>query len=112
MLSRDGHACVARGVLPGACRGPLDAGHIVGRGSGGTPEGDRYDRVEWLVTHCRRHNGAIEDSAEVRRAAIAAGQHIARIKVALIPERALVLYPDGRSYYLNPDGSKEEMTGW
>jgi hypothetical protein len=109
---RDGNSCVARGVLPGKCWGALEAGHIVGRGNGGTPDADLYDEVQWLVTHCTGHNRAIESDAAARAAAKAAGQRLSRIHTSLLPARALVLYPDGEHYYLNPDGTKERMNGW
>ena len=104
VLKRDRYDCVARGQLPGRCRGHLDMGHIIGRGMGG---GDKYDTPAWLTTQCRAHNNAIESDATTREAATAVGLHISRNSTALIPTRAVVRYPDGIWYLLNDDGTKE-----
>lgn len=109
MRARDG-GCVSRNVLPGPCSGPLEAGHLVGRGAGGTAQGDKYDGVEWLITQCRTHNQDIESNSATRAAAVAAGQRLSRNSPALIPPRALVTYPDGKDYYLNDDGTRERVT--
>lgn len=106
LRKRDG-GCVSRGIVPGSCWGHLDAGHIIGRGMGGTPQGHIHDQVQWLILQCRGHNRAIETHDDARRAAELAGQHISRNATALIPERACVQYPDGLLYWLNADGTKE-----
>jgi len=105
VLERDGHDCVCRGQLPGACGGHLDMGHIVNRQMGG---GDGYDGPEWIVTMCRLHNNLCEDAVgDVRDLIRKLGMSLNKNHTALMPERARVRYPDGHYYTLNNDGTKE-----
>lgn len=100
---RDG-GCVARGQLPGKCWGHLDIDHVVGRGSGGTPDGDYFDSPAWTILLCRRHNGD-KDQTDARSLARDLGLKYDRFSFYR-PERAIVHYPDGVWYVLNDDGTK------
>lgn len=103
VYDRDGHECVSS-ILPGRCGGPLELGHIVNRGMGGS---DRHDTPGWLIAQCHDHNQACETNVEVMRAARALGHKLRG--QGLLPERALVHYPDGIAYWLNDDGTKERF---
>lgn len=102
--------CAARGIVPGVCGGHLDAGHIVGRGMGGTPQGDRFDGPEWIVLHCRNHNRAIESQPDVRSAAEVGGHRVSVGVAKRVPEGvgALVHYADGW-FRLTPAGGREPL---
>lgn len=104
-IRRRDHSCVAA-LLPGECRGHLDAGHLVGRGMGGTPEGSEYDGPGWVVLMCREHNRAIEDHPDTERMARDLGLHYPRNSLVR-PPRAVVMYPDGVWYVLDGEGGRE-----
>lgn len=97
--------CAAAGVIPHECGGHLDAGHIVGRGMGGTPRGDRFDGPAWIVLHCRNVNHAIESDAEARRVAVLYGHHRSRDEARASTGGALVRYADGW-FHLTDDGQR------
>ncbi len=110
VMARDGGLCVLR--ISRDCLGVAScADHRANRGSGGA--GQRLNQPSNLLAACGPCNGLKEDShGEVReelerrgiRLRSSATHALTAIKARVIP----VVYPDGRSFYLLDDGTREE----
>lgn len=110
VIERDGGTCVVRGPH---CLGEAQVPHHrVNRGSGGAKS---LDGMSNLLGSCSPCNGWIEDSSgEDREMLIARG-------IRVIPGRThshsaqkarekAVWYPDGRIFYLNDDGTRDQIS--
>ena len=114
VLDRDGGLCVLR-ISPDCIGDASCADHRANRGKGGAKH-RVLDQPSNLVAACGLCNGFKEDvDAEVRA-------DLERRNVRLKPDsthaksalRALVTpvtYPDGRTFYLLDDGTREEVDG-
>ena len=111
VLTRDGGLCVLR--LDGCLGEATVADHRANRGHGGAKSGV-LDRLSNLLAACGLCNGLKEDAEGDLRAVLEArGVRLrsdsTHAKTAL---RALVMpveYPDGRRYYLDDLGGREEV---
>lgn len=109
VINRDGGYCVLR--LPWCQIVATVADHRANRGHGGARS---LNGMSNLIAACSRCNGAKEDaSGEVREELVRHGVRLltdsTHAKTAL---RALVTpveYPDGKLYYLEDDGSREQI---
>lgn len=109
LKERDGGVCVAQGPQ---CLGEgLVPHHRANRGSGGA--GKRLDAFSNLLLLCAICNGWVEDShGEDRDDLIRRGIRLrpdsTHAKTALRALTFPVTYPDGRTFYLLDDGTREE----
>jgi len=111
VLGRDHHECVIAG--PNCTRTATVADHRANRGVGGSTV---LDCPENLVAACGICNGAKEDAdADTRRDLIARGVRVVKAATnAATRRRCLVThvtYPDGRVFFLLPNGDRQEVGG-
>ena len=109
LKERDGGVCVAQG--PNCLGEGLVPHHRANRGSGGA--GKRLDAFSNLLLLCAICNGWVEDShGEDRDDLIRRGIRLlpdsTHAKTALRALTFTVTYPDGRTFYLLDDGTREE----
>lgn len=112
VLERDGGLCVLR--LAGCMGEASCADHRRSRGSGGAKHGV-LDQMSNLIAACGPCNGAKEDShgetralLEARGVIVTAGRTHAH-EAQKAREKA-VWYPDGRVFYLNDDGTRDQIS--
>lgn len=108
VIARDGGLCVLR--ISRDCLGVAScADHRANRGSGGA--GQRLNQPSMLVAACGICNGAKADGQkrdELEERGVSLRPDSTHAKTALRALTFPVTYPDGRTFYLLDDGTREE----
>lgn len=98
IFARDGDACVCCGIS--GEQAPLTVHHRINRGHGGNRT---VNTVAHGIVACWPCNGLMETSPARAEEARQAGWKLRRHQN---PATVPVLYPDGRLWLLNPDGTR------
>lgn len=112
VIQRDGGVCMLR--ISDACLGVATcADHRANRQSGGAKH-RVLDQPSNLIAACGICNGLKEEAkgdllADLRRRGVRLLQDSTHRKTALRALVTPVTYPDGRTYYLLDDGTREEV---
>lgn len=112
VIQRDGGVCMLR--ISDACLGVAScADHRANRGQGGAKH-RVLDQPSNLIAACRPCNGAKEDAhgpvrAKLEQRGLRLRTDSTHRKTALRALVTPVTYPDGRTYYLLDDGTREEV---